>query len=78
MAGVKMRIAEIAATNPDFATIWAHIEDFRNEANLWKKVAEYTFETFQISNRPKGDLILRRKGAAGNRDPLRCVRPWKS
>ena len=53
-AAANKLYAEIAATNPDFATIWAHMEAFRNEANLWNQVAEYTFDTFQISNRPKG------------------------
>ena len=46
--------AEISATSEDFKTIWASMEAFRNEANLWNQVAEYTFDTFQISNRPKG------------------------
>ncbi len=46
--------AEISANSEDFKTIWASMEAFRNEANLWNQVAEYTFDTFQISNRPKG------------------------
>jgi TRAP-type mannitol/chloroaromatic compound transport system substrate-binding protein len=46
--------AEISATNEDFKTIWANMEAFRNEANLWNQVAEYSFDTFMIRNRPKG------------------------
>lgn len=53
-AAANKLYAEIAAANPDFVTIWAHMKKFRNEANLWYQVAEYTFDTFQISNRPKG------------------------
>lgn len=53
-AAANKLYAEIAATNPDFATIRAHTKAFRNEANLWNQVAEYTFDTCQISNRRKG------------------------
>lgn len=45
---------EISATNPDFKAIWENQQAFRNEANLWAQVAEYTFDTFMIRNRPKG------------------------
>ena len=44
----------ISAENADFKTIWASQSAFRNEANLWNQVAEYTFDTFMIRNRPKG------------------------
>ena len=46
--------AELSAANEDFRTIFASQEAFRNEANLWNQVAEYTFDTFMIRNRPKG------------------------
>jgi TRAP-type mannitol/chloroaromatic compound transport system substrate-binding protein len=45
---------ELSAANEDFKTIFASQEAFRNEANLWNQVAEYTFDTFMIRNRPKG------------------------
>jgi TRAP-type mannitol/chloroaromatic compound transport system substrate-binding protein len=46
--------ATIAAENPDFKTIWEAQTAYRNEANLWNQVAEYTFDTFMIRNRPRG------------------------
>ncbi len=46
--------AEISATNADFKTIFESQQTFRNEANLWNQVADYTFDTFMIRNRPKG------------------------
>ncbi len=54
LAAANKLYAEISATNEDFKNIWANQEAFRNEANLWNQVAEYTFDTFQIRNRPKG------------------------
>ena len=46
--------AEISAENADFKTIYESQQAFRNEANLWNQVAEYTFDTFMIRNRPRG------------------------
>ena len=44
-AAANKLYTELAATNPDFAKIWASQEAFRNEANLFNQVAEYTFDT---------------------------------
>lgn len=46
--------AELSAQNADFKTVWDSQQAFRNEANLWNQVAEYTFDTFMIRNRPRG------------------------
>ena len=46
--------ATIMAENADFKTIWESQQAYRNEANLWNQVAEYTFDTFMIRNRPRG------------------------
>jgi TRAP-type mannitol/chloroaromatic compound transport system substrate-binding protein len=46
--------ATISAENADFKTIWEAQTAYRNEANLWNQVAEYTFDTFMIRNRPRG------------------------
>lgn len=46
--------ADLSAANADFKTIYESQVAFRNEANLWNQVAEYTFDTFMIRNRPKG------------------------
>jgi TRAP-type mannitol/chloroaromatic compound transport system substrate-binding protein len=46
--------AELSATNADFKTIFESQQAFRNEANLWNQVAELTFDSFMIRNRPKG------------------------
>jgi TRAP-type mannitol/chloroaromatic compound transport system substrate-binding protein len=46
--------ATISAENADFKTIWESQTAYRNEANLWNQVAEYTFDTFMIRNRPRG------------------------
>ncbi len=46
--------ATLSAENADFKSIWASQEAYRNEANLWNQVAEYTFDTFMIRNRPRG------------------------
>jgi TRAP-type mannitol/chloroaromatic compound transport system substrate-binding protein len=45
---------EISATNADFKAIYDSQVAFRNEANLWNQVAEFTFDSFMIRNRPKG------------------------
>jgi TRAP-type mannitol/chloroaromatic compound transport system substrate-binding protein len=44
----------LATENADFKTIWESQTAYRNEANLWNQVAEYTFDTFMIRNRPRG------------------------
>jgi TRAP-type mannitol/chloroaromatic compound transport system substrate-binding protein len=46
--------AETSASNPDFKKIYDSQMDFRNDANLWWQVAEYSYETFMIRTRPKG------------------------
>lgn len=46
--------ATISAENADFKAIWESQTAYRNEANLWNQVAEYTFDTFMIRNRPRG------------------------
>ena len=46
--------AKISAENADFKTIYDSQIAYRNEANLWNQVAEYTFDTFMIRNRPRG------------------------
>jgi TRAP-type mannitol/chloroaromatic compound transport system substrate-binding protein len=46
--------ATLSASNADFKAIWEAQTAYRNEANLWNQVAEYTFDTFMIRNRPRG------------------------
>jgi len=46
--------ATLSASNADFKSIWEAQTAYRNEANLWNQVAEYTFDTFMIRNRPRG------------------------
>ncbi|MGL4321174.1 MAG: TRAP transporter substrate-binding protein [Paracoccaceae bacterium] len=46
--------ATLSAENADFKSIWESQQAYRNEANLWNQVAEYTFDTFMIRNRPRG------------------------
>lgn len=46
--------ATLSAENADFKTIFESQQAYRNEANLWNQVAEYTFDTFMIRNRPRG------------------------
>jgi len=45
--------AEESAKNPNYKKVLASIDAFRNDENLWWQVAEYSFETFMIRNRPK-------------------------
>src|ERR1700719_4192615 len=45
--------AEESAKNPNYKKVLASIDTFRNDENLWWQVAEYSFETFMIRNRPK-------------------------
>jgi TRAP-type mannitol/chloroaromatic compound transport system substrate-binding protein len=44
---------EESARNPTFKKVLASIDAFRNDENLWWQVAEYSYETFMIRNRPK-------------------------
>jgi TRAP-type mannitol/chloroaromatic compound transport system substrate-binding protein len=46
--------AELSAQNADFKAIFDNQMAFRNEANLWNQVAEFTFDNFMIRNRPRG------------------------
>lgn len=46
--------ATLSAENADFKMIYDSQTAYRNEANLWNQVAEYTFDTFMIRNRPRG------------------------
>ena len=73
LAAANKIYAEIGATNADFKTIWASQEAFRNAANLWNQVAESTFDTFMIRNRPRGQLA----GGPGDR-PLVCQQSGRS
>jgi TRAP-type mannitol/chloroaromatic compound transport system substrate-binding protein len=45
---------EMSAANADFKTIYDSQMAFRNEMNLWMQVAEFSFDSFMIRNRPKG------------------------
>ena len=45
--------AEESAKNPNYKKVLASIDAFRNDENLWWQVAEYSYETFMIRNRPK-------------------------
>jgi TRAP-type mannitol/chloroaromatic compound transport system substrate-binding protein len=45
--------AEESAKNPNYKKVLESIDAFRNDENLWWQVAEYSFETFMIRNRPK-------------------------
>jgi TRAP-type mannitol/chloroaromatic compound transport system substrate-binding protein len=46
--------AEISATNETFKTIFDNQMAFRNEANLWNQLSEFTYDSFMIRNRPRG------------------------
>lgn len=45
--------AQISTENAAFKKIYDSYAAFRNEANLWNQVSEYTFDTFMIRNRPR-------------------------
>jgi TRAP-type mannitol/chloroaromatic compound transport system substrate-binding protein len=45
--------AEVSARNPDFKKAWESMLAYRNEAYLWWRVAEYTYDDFLIRNRTK-------------------------
>jgi len=44
---------EVSARNPDFKKVWEHLLAFRNDAYLWWRVAEYTYDDFLIRNKAK-------------------------
>jgi TRAP-type mannitol/chloroaromatic compound transport system substrate-binding protein len=44
---------EVSARNGDFKKIWEHLLAFRNDAYLWWRVAEYTYDDFLIRNKAK-------------------------
>lgn len=52
-AAAKAVHDEILATNAAFAKGYASYAAFHNDANLWTRVSEYTFDTFMIRNRPR-------------------------
>ena len=45
--------AETSASNPDFKKVYESMSAFRREEYLWWQVADYTYDTFMIRNRPK-------------------------
>jgi TRAP-type mannitol/chloroaromatic compound transport system substrate-binding protein len=45
--------AEVSTRNPDFKKIWEHLLAFRNEAYLWWRVAEYSYDDYLIRNKSK-------------------------
>jgi TRAP-type mannitol/chloroaromatic compound transport system substrate-binding protein len=53
-AAANQLYEELSAANADFKAIYDSQMAFRNEANLWNQVAEFTFDSFMIRNRPKG------------------------
>jgi TRAP-type mannitol/chloroaromatic compound transport system substrate-binding protein len=45
--------AEVSASNADFKKVWDSMLAYRNDAYLWWRVAEYTYDDFLIRNRTK-------------------------
>jgi TRAP-type mannitol/chloroaromatic compound transport system substrate-binding protein len=45
--------AEVSTRNPDFKKIWEHLLAFRNDAYLWWRVAEYSYDDYLIRNKSK-------------------------
>jgi len=45
--------AEVSARNADFKKAWESMLAFRNDAYLWWRVAEYTYDDFLIRNRTR-------------------------
>ncbi len=45
--------AEVSARNAAFKKVWDSMHAFRNDAYLWWRVAEYTFDDFLIRNRTR-------------------------
>ncbi|SIS90082.1 TRAP transporter substrate-binding protein [Phaeovulum vinaykumarii] len=48
--------AEMEATNPEFAKLWASIKEFRSEHYLWTQVAEYNYDTFMMIQQRQGKI----------------------
>ena len=48
--------AELEASNPAFAKIWASIKEIRAEHYLWTQVAEYNYDTFMMIQQRNGAL----------------------
>src|SRR3954468_20420157 len=44
---------EVSAANADFKKMWESTLAFRNDQYLWWQVAEYTYDTYLIRNRPR-------------------------
>src|SRR6266446_2334117 len=51
-ASIEVNI-ETSAVNADYKKVWDSIQAFRNDEYLWWQVAEYTYDTFMIRNRPR-------------------------
>jgi TRAP-type mannitol/chloroaromatic compound transport system substrate-binding protein len=45
--------AEVSAKNEDFKKIWEQVLAYRNDAYLWWRVAEYSYDDFIIRNRTR-------------------------
>jgi TRAP-type mannitol/chloroaromatic compound transport system substrate-binding protein len=45
--------AEVSARNHDFKKVWQALLAFRNDAYLWWRVAEFTYDDFLIRNRTR-------------------------
>ena len=45
--------AEVSARNADFKKVWDAVLTFRNDAYLWWRVAEYSYDDYLIRNRTK-------------------------
>src|SRR5439155_604108 len=45
--------ADVSARNPDFKKVWEHLHAFRNDAYLWWRVAEYSYDDYLLRNRTK-------------------------
>jgi TRAP-type mannitol/chloroaromatic compound transport system substrate-binding protein len=45
--------ADVSAKNADFKKVWDSLLAFRNDAYLWWRVAEYSFDDFLIRNRTR-------------------------
>jgi TRAP-type mannitol/chloroaromatic compound transport system substrate-binding protein len=45
--------AEVSARNADFKKVWDSMLAFRNDAYLWWRVAEYSYDDYLIRNRTK-------------------------
>ena len=53
LAAANELYTELSASNADFKTIYESMAAFRNEQYLWFQVAEYSYDSFMIRNRPK-------------------------